>query len=314
MHAENASMAHFTPDSQQVVFITSEPSSVGSPSGTLRVRSGPRVERWRISDETRMDSPEIRGIGCVTEELSPDGSILACDDAAGTLRVVDAASTEVLLERHKFVKLIRSYNYLPDGSVDLPNGRFLGDLGQTRIDFSPDCRFLVARPIGGEGRPIAYDVLERRIVDLKGRLREIASGGCFLAPHRLLVVPAFHNKRGATPAEVLAFPSSQLLSRLKIPSGRVFRSSDPDFVLIRPFGLGALLNPSARRAAAAELRTGQVIISDTPALDVLGEYYIAEPFPDVVGLYRRGKGLQATVPLHQKDRLWQRDATGALHP
>jgi hypothetical protein len=49
-----------------------------------------------------------------------------------------------------------------------------------------------------------------------------------------------------------------------------------------------------------ELSTGQVIISDTPALDVFGRYYVAEPSTGAIGLYERGKGLQATVALHEK--------------
>jgi hypothetical protein len=49
-----------------------------------------------------------------------------------------------------------------------------------------------------------------------------------------------------------------------------------------------------------ELSSGEVIISETPALDVLGRYYVAEPSPGTVGLYERGKGLQATVALHEK--------------
>jgi hypothetical protein len=308
IHAEGASTAHFTPDSQQVVFVSSMPANAQPAPGALRVRSGMHVERWTIASRTYLDSPEIHGLTCATEELSPDGRTLARDDSLGTLRIVDTDSAQVVFERKQFVKLIQAYSHFPDGSIDAPTGQLFGDLGFAIVDFSPDSRFLIAHPSGGEGKPIAYDVLARRIVDLKGRLREIASGGCFLAPHRLLVVPAFRNKHGVTPAEVLAFPSSQLLSRLKIPSGRLFPSSDPDFVLIRPFGRGALLSPNARRTAAAELSTGRVIISNTPALDVFGQYFVAEPYPGVVGLYKRGKGLQATVPLHQQDRLWQTEA------
>ena len=40
--------------------------------------------------------------------------------------------------------------------------------------------------------------------------------------------------------------------------------------------------------------------SDTPAIDVLGRYYVTEASPGVVGLYERGKGLQATLALHPK--------------
>src|SRR5882724_1266217 len=75
--AENASDAHFTPDSKQVVFASSllRPDSrpVADSHRALRVRSNPRVERWTVANGTRVESPEIRGSACGTLELSPDG-------------------------------------------------------------------------------------------------------------------------------------------------------------------------------------------------------------------------------------------------
>src|SRR5258706_556261 len=60
--AENASNAHFTPDSHGVVFASSllRPDShpVEDPHRALRVRSNPRVERWTVANGTRGDSPE----------------------------------------------------------------------------------------------------------------------------------------------------------------------------------------------------------------------------------------------------------------
>jgi hypothetical protein len=99
----------------------------------------------------------------------------------------------------------------------------------------------------------------------------------------------------------MAFPSGKALSKLTIPPGPLFQAADPGFILIRPFGKHAFLrDPNAGRAAAMELSSGDVIINETPALDVLGRYYVAEPSPGTVGLYERGKGLQATVVLHEK--------------
>jgi glutamine phosphoribosylpyrophosphate amidotransferase len=89
-----------------------------------------------------------------------------------------------------------------------------------------------------------------------------------------------------------------VLSKPKIPAGgRLSRATDPGFILIHPFGLDAYLDPQARRTAAAEFRTGQVIISETPALDVFGNYYVAQLANGELGLYDRSKGLQATVKL-----------------
>jgi hypothetical protein len=101
-------------------------------------------------------------------------------------------------------------------------------------------------------------------------------------------------------AELLAFPSTEILSKVEVPVGPLLHTADPNFMLVRPFGRVSLWDPNAKRTAAVELATGRVIISETPALDVFGRRYIAEQFPWVVGLYERGKGLQATVPLHEK--------------
>ncbi len=49
-----------------------------------------------------------------------------------------------------------------------------------------------------------------------------------------------------------------------------------------------------------EFATGQVIISETPALDVFGNHYVAEVRNGEVGLYERGKGLQASVRLDER--------------
>jgi hypothetical protein len=73
---------------------------------------------------------------------------------------------------------------------------------------------------------------------------------------------------------------------------------DPNFVIVRLPGKNAIDRP--QRTAAAELHTGELIVSKTPALDVRGHYYVAEPRRGWVGLYERGKGLQATIDLHKK--------------
>jgi len=91
--AELAGDAQFTPDSHQIVFLKSLAPADHKPSVAgqriLLARSAPRVERWNVLDGTHVDSAEIKGLNCVTHELSPDGSILACDDPEGTLHIID---------------------------------------------------------------------------------------------------------------------------------------------------------------------------------------------------------------------------------
>jgi hypothetical protein len=303
--AQLAGDAQFTPDSREVVFVSSPTRLDRQPPAerkeSLIIRSPPHVERWRIADQIHVDSPEIRGAGCGTQALSPDGRISACEDLQGTLRLTDVASGDTFFEKKQFVKLVPSYNILPGGLVDLPNGQFWGDLGEACIDYSPDAQFLLAAPCGGAGKKLAYDLREKSVVRLppfKGH----DGLSAFLSPHRLIVSSyGWEPRQGVVSARVVAFPSGKLLSRPRIPAGHLYRADDPGFVLIRPFGKRANPHdPNARRAAAADLSTGEVIVSETPALDVFGRYYIAEPSAGTVGLYERAKGLQATVALHEK--------------
>jgi hypothetical protein len=81
-------------------------------------------------------------------------------------------------------------------------------------------------------------------------------------------------------------------------AGELFPSTDPSFVIVRLAGQEATKHP--QRTVAAELHTGELVVSETPALDVLLRYYAAEPSRGCVGLYERGKGLQATIDLRKK--------------
>ena len=80
----------------------------------------------------------------------------------------------------------------------------------------------------------------------------------------------------------------------------MFRAADPRFILIRPFGHFTHENDPNTRAAAVELSTGRVTISETPALDAFGHYYVAEHLTGEVGLYETGKGLRAAVAIGKK--------------
>lgn len=92
-------------------------------------------------------------------------------------------------------------------------------------------------------------------------------------------------------AKVVTFPSGRVLSSVKIPIGRFYRTSYPGYVVVRPFAL-------SHRMAAANLSTGEVIISDG-ALDVFDHYYVAELVNGKkVGLYEIGKGLKSSIVIH----------------
>ena len=119
---------------------------------------------------------------------------------------------------------------------------------------------------------------------------------CFLTKDSFLITHAFGTKHGAWDAKILEFPSGRVLSKTKIPIGRFYRSTYPGFAIVRPLGRS---NPSIQRTAAANLSTGEVIVSDG-ALDVFAQRCVAELFNGKqVGLYEIGKGLQSTVVIHK---------------
>ena len=134
---------------------------------------------------------------------------------------------------------------------------------------------------------------------LKNRLAE-GDEFTMLAPDRLLISHAYLHHRTVN-AQLVAFPSGKLLSKPVLPPGPIYRAADPSFVIVRPFAAATRedrYNP--KRSAAVEIRTGQMIVCDSPALDVFGQYYAAERADGELGLYKRGKGLQATVMITEK--------------
>ncbi len=317
--AHDARDVQFTPDSRQVVFVSSTS----------------HLQRWSVAARTRAAMQDLPVTACGTERLSPDARFLACVDPQGTLRLVDAKTGETSIEVAKYGRQLIDFTRLDSSSGDGTAGVVQMDPSRARVDFSPDSRFFLAAPalpigyLGGEDLVIARDLRAGRAIRDRGGLILLRTGSsvdyflppqyfAFVTPDRLMISDPFWVKDGVVTARLVAFPSGKEISKPKLPMGPLFRAADPAFVIIRPFGplpksqpdteRGYQLfrpptpqpGPANQRAAAVEIATGEVIISETPALDVFGRYYVAEPSPGVVGLYERGKGLQATIPLHQK--------------
>jgi hypothetical protein len=307
--AEKAEVAQFTPDSQHVVFLSS--TIKVDPQKIALKESAAHVERWSVADRTRVASLVLPMLVCGTEELSPDGGMLACLDLKSTLCFVDVASGQTIFEKKQFSWLFRDDPPLESGHP--PN--IWGELGSAYIDFSPDGRYVEVSPENADGPDLIWNVRQRSTVKLTGDLKQLKGHRfVFIAPERVVFTPTAPNKGkrelGVLDARVIAFPSGRVLSQPMIPFGLLSRATDPGFVITRHFGQRRkLVNrgdefaiewTSSDRAAATELSTGLVIISETPALDVFGRLYVAEPHDGELGLYEIGKGLQAAVVLHKK--------------
>ncbi len=274
--AQNAGLAEFTPDSRQFVFISG--ATHADATKLALAPSAARVERWSIAGRAQVESTEIRLPPCAVQSLSPDGRFVGCVDFAGTLRLVAVALGEILLEKRNTLHAI-------------------ADPVSSRIDFSPDSRYVVAALDFTDGPPaLAWDLVEKKALPLPAGLHERFSAGrfVFVAPDRVVIqrmrVVGIWNFRGVLTTTVVAFPSGDTLSTPTLPRGYLFRAADPGFVLVRPAGQFPV--------GAIEYRTGFAITGWRSALDVLGSRYVAERANGELGLYERGKkGALATVSL-----------------
>jgi len=294
--APAATPAEFSPDSKEVSFASPGPQA---DSKHIALAKGETtVERWNIENRTRDSASALRLPECETEGLSPDGGTLACVDVSGKLSIADVRSAAVILER-PFSR--QSVLFGPPGR-EFPV-HTMGDPGLAIVRFSPDGRYLIASCLGGIGHPLAFEVAERRIVKLGGILSKLGGPdyGYFTFSTSDQVVtlsPFLREHRGFAIGRVVEFPSGKVIMKPRLPPDPLFPTMDPGFVLVRPFGKhGRIEDPDPRRSAAVELRTGQVIVSESPVLDVLGQFYVTQRPNGEVGLYERGKGLQAAVSL-----------------
>jgi hypothetical protein len=315
---ENASQAQFTPDSQQVIFL-----SGGARVNAAQIqlaKSGARLEHWSITGHARVDSHELPVHACAPEQLSPDGRFLACADLLDTLWLIDTASGDTILQKDGFGKNAFAW----DSTIKSTRPE------SVRIAISPDARYFIAAVqehfVSAQtpdldrtpkewwsGRAVLWDLSTGKPVGLKDRLNILADQAvthvsderpdrrrffAFVAADRLLVSDLINAKKGSVSAMLLEFPSGRLLSRHVLPAGPLFSATDPNFVMIRATGRERVYHP--QRTIAAGLDTQETIVSETLALDVLGRYYIAEPQRGWVGLYERGKGLEAAIDLYKK--------------
>src|ERR1039457_3886297 len=104
---DRAELAKFTPDSREVVFVSS-----ATHVDFERIRfahSANYVERWGTDEQYRLESTPLPLLICGTEELSQDGRVLACADPNATLLLVDVATGRTIFEKKKIARLFANY-------------------------------------------------------------------------------------------------------------------------------------------------------------------------------------------------------------
>jgi hypothetical protein len=139
--APEANNAHFTPDSQSIVFNT----------------SNMRVERWSVAEKKLTDVSEIVvNKGCLQTQLAPDARFIACVTPKFDLRLIEVSSGKVMFEKkeffepnyYEFVALVQGVALLRFDGIDL-------GLALLNMGFSPNGRYFAAgyyerRSGGGE--------------------------------------------------------------------------------------------------------------------------------------------------------------------
>lgn len=302
--ARDATLAQFTPDSSSLVFVRS--ATLASPDKIAVAHGTPHVERWSVSEGKLGTSMALTDSVCGTLVLAPDGRTYACDDYQGTLRVIDIASSETILEKKKFVQPV--YSWVGNRRIDFPN-----DLGQALLCFSPDGRILVAVGVGGPSneRSFIWDVPERHSVKVRGLLHRVRSGAnfAFLDSSRILIAWGWTWVKGdAVRARIVTFPDGKPIAIVTIPLSRALRrAADPAFLILGaplvtqhvPSYYGTIpVEVPTDKTVAVELATGQMMVSNAGALDVFGDRYVTEARPGEIGIYERHSGIQYTVALH----------------
>lgn len=275
--AENATRAEFTPDSRQIVFI----SSVTHADQQHLAFAGrtARVERWDVADHSRAGFTGIALPTCDSVALSPDARTAVCVDFAGTLRILDVSSGDAIFEKSKFGRPFPNGNGMPGDT---------GDPGSAQIEFSPDGRFVIVAPLNAMGSALAWDLREKRAVNLTGRLKNLrALSFAFAGAGRLVVSRIPSGWRDAPNGFLVAFPSGALLSKPAIPAGALSRAADPGFVLVRSY-VTAAIHAGEPAVRAIALGIGLTITNATAALDVLQNRYVAQRADGELQLYEKG--------------------------
>ena len=240
--APDAGAAQFTPDSQGIVF-----DSTG-------YRGSPRVEKWDISTQRRVETHEIYvRDGCQRTALSPDGKVLACLSFGGDLRqlfglpfarlrpaltLFDTATTTIIWEKKNFDSLPK---------------------------FSPDGHYLVAHY---ESTSFCLDLNTRKEVRLPQGITDLLGPGrfAFLGNGRLIAAASFLSNQ----AEVVEFPSGRSISKdVRVGMSQFSPVAQEDYVLLWPIKD----NP----VGLLDLRQKKVVLgSKRTALDIFDGKYIAE--------------------------------------
>jgi hypothetical protein len=259
INAAEAHDAQFSPDSQEIFFLT----------------RGLRVEDWNIDDQDRTSVHEMTlPEGCLQSSLSHDGKLLACVNRKLDFALIDVAGGNAFLTRKAYFEP-KSFGRAGDLLrlmllilTETGDGRWI------RMEFSPDDHYFAAT---AADLAIAVDVANHSQIALDGALGKILTANfTFLAPDRMIVQNHFDPKNSA----VVEFPSGKVLERLPINSHQDMESpTRGNFVILKPV--------KDARVGVLDLASQTFVIGSTKTsvIDVFDHDVLSQRVSGEVGIF-----------------------------
>ena len=243
--AINARRAQFSPDSQSIVFHN----------------ASLRVETWSVAEQRRTSAHELTVLHrCYQNELSPDGTTLACLDSELDLSLVDVKSGEVLAQKKNFSPLTVAVYCKLEASLKSNE-----ETHMIEMKFSPDGHYFLAGAL--LAHTFAWDVSARREISLPGSIKNALAGSfAFLGTDRLVGI----DTHSPAKSPVLRFPSGEHLQRVELGIGLELTSvTRGDY-----FFVGPLLD---QKMGLIDVQKDKMRIEfKHPAADVYGETMVTE--------------------------------------
>lgn len=240
IEAPGALLARFSSDSKTLVLATRELD----------------ITRWDLSTNKVSNGRSLGAdTGCLTSELSANGSLAACLDPRLVLKVfrtdtddeivsvpsdgADSASYVGLIPLSQETGYAEPFGYLVSDTLEPLAGR---GIFPARLLFSPGGHFLVA--VESSRAPVCLDLVETRRVGCPAEIRkhpELTRG--FVSPDEIAVADS--DKRGRV--QILAFPGGHRESTLGLTAPTAVLTTQPGYLVVRGTG-------NDREAALFDLR------------------------------------------------------------
>lgn len=286
----DANQAHFSPDSQSVVFST----------------SNLRVERWSVVNRALIDAHEIVvRRGCLQTELSPDGRHMMCLNSAYDLLMLDVATSQAVAEKKEYFRPTFGQYFRillalarADEDSDL-------DIQLVSVGFSRDGRYFAVghyglsggNGYGGEDIGFALDMTKMTPVSLSDSMKHLLAGG-FTFLENGLVAGAYRGD--IKKSGIASFPDGKLITPLPLWRPGMTSASKGEYLMIRPikdYALG-IMQVSTQK---------MVKVSPRPAFDAYGDVLVSELRNGELGLYTWANPepvAKVLLPSSNLGRLW----------